>query len=144
MAFEHAQPEQSGKTPASRMRLIDLRRAAAAWDIHIDHGAIADKVRQTIVDQEAMGTFRKPCPYPERLTPPGYAAWSLSKDPKPQADVVDKDAVIAELKAQLASKGEKAEGVHEVKWRGPSHKWCRMVDGEWVTGFGSKEAAMEG
>jgi len=146
MAFEHAHPEAAHKTPASRMRRIDLCRAAAAYDIYIDHSAVADRIRQTIVDQEAMGTFQKPCPHPERLTAPGYAAWSLAKDPDTKMGTTAKDAEIAELKAQLASKdgGEGELVTGETKWRGPQHKWCRMVDGEWITGFGSKEAATEG
>jgi len=147
MAFEHNAPEQAGKTPMARMRLHDMRRAAAAFDIPIDHSAIADKVRPTLKDQEAMGTFKQPCPHPERLTPQGYAEF-IQEGAKVEAGPTKEEllAKIAELESAKSTPEVKAETKPEpsdgvVKWRGPAHKWCKKSGDDWITGFDSKEIA---
>jgi hypothetical protein len=144
MAFQHAHAEEAGKTPIARMRLTDMRRVAAAYDISIDHNTVADGVRPTLIAQEAKGTFTKPCPHPERLEGAGYAKWRLEGGKVEEGPT--KAELLAELEALKAKvvpepTEEKIANHGEVKFRGPKHRWCRMEDGEWITGFESREAA---
>lgn len=131
--FELGNPEEQNIGVIERARLRDLYKYAKAYGVPYTMNCKKDAIVPIMKDAEARGVFTKPCPHPEFLGPPSARRAMQAGQPATQPPEAPKLAEAAPFDPEPAGL--------QVKWRGPSHKFCVMQGEEVISTGHTKEEA---